>query len=297
MSEVQIYGDLNSHAIAIIMKELMQRALRAIVAQRNSFVAEAKVGKTGKMDDVLTSADLAAQEVIVRSLMECFPTFGIVAEEDGLRKPSTHPKFDIFFTIDPLDGTKAFVRKQAHGVGSMISLVVNGEVIAAYVADVNTWDLYGFRPDSTQVHRHRGLDHHELLTFDASVPMSEKYALLRDPLHEYSPLMQRFIGQSGIVKSHNNDGGSIGIGFARLWIGEVGIMVLKPGLQTPWDLAPILGISNRLGFRFYRVDPESGVLMEFRPLISDKILKTEEEIIVFHESQIGVVQPALRKSL
>ena len=58
-----------------------------------------------------------------------------------------------FFTVDPLDGTKAFVRRQSHGVGTMVALVEQGRVVSAYVGDINTQEIYGYRPGSRAVHR------------------------------------------------------------------------------------------------------------------------------------------------
>jgi len=35
---------------------------------------------------------------------------------------------------------------------------------------------------------------------------------------------------------------------ARLWKGEIGGYVIKAGIQQPWDLLPVWGISEKLGF-------------------------------------------------
>jgi len=60
--------------------------------------------------------------------------------------------------------------------------------------------------------------------------------------------------------------GSIGTGMARLWKGEVGAVALRHGHETPWDMCPIVGISQRLGFRFLRVT-ETGRLAPYEPQI------------------------------
>ena len=49
-----------------------------------------------------------------------------------------------YITVDPLDGTKAFIRRQSHGVGTMVAMVEEGQVVSAYVGDVNTQEIYGF---------------------------------------------------------------------------------------------------------------------------------------------------------
>jgi fructose-1,6-bisphosphatase/inositol monophosphatase family enzyme len=55
---------------------------------------------------------------------------------------------NLLLTVDSLDGTKAYVRKQFHGIGTMVSLVCDCNVIAAYVGDLMTQEIYGFRPAS-----------------------------------------------------------------------------------------------------------------------------------------------------
>src|SRR5690606_40965131 len=118
MSSLRL-GLLNGHIISIVMREAVRRAMQAI--DRHRFVAEAteKTAYDGISADIFTQADVEAQEIIVNMLRECFPKFGIIGEEAGLNdfKPNRP-----FFTVDPLDGTRAFLRNQSHGIGTMISL-------------------------------------------------------------------------------------------------------------------------------------------------------------------------------
>src|SRR5690348_9870335 len=123
------------------MKEAVRRAIVAIRAQRFTFETRIKESDTPHKDFV-TTADSSAQRVFVTLLRNWFPDFGIVAEEEGLRVPCTHPKHDLWFTVDPLDGTRAFMRRQSHGIGTMVALVCDGQVIAACVGDVMTSEVY-----------------------------------------------------------------------------------------------------------------------------------------------------------
>jgi len=206
-------AELNGHAVGIILKELVRRAMTVIRNERQVFEATAKQDRSGSMDDVFTSADTKAQEVYIKSLRECFPHYAIVAEEGNVASFLAGPvRPGTFFTVDPLDGTKAFVRRQSHGVGTMVALVEQGRVVSAYVGDINTQEIYGYRPGSRLVHRISEYETSEQLAH-AVKPISEQYALLRDPPHAYShasrALLQRF-------KSYEVEGGSIGIWLARL---------------------------------------------------------------------------------
>jgi hypothetical protein len=86
-----MHQELNGHAVGIILKELVRRAMTIIRNERQVFEATAKQGHTGNMDDVFTSADTKAQEVYIKSLRECFPDCAIVAEEGLVNQlPAPH---------------------------------------------------------------------------------------------------------------------------------------------------------------------------------------------------------------
>ena len=69
-------------------------------------------------------------------------------------------------------------------------------------------------------------------------------------------------------KSYEVEGGSIGIWLARLWKREVGAALLLPGVETPWDTAPIFGISKTLGYRFYR--PAAAGWAAYEPVAAER---------------------------
>jgi fructose-1,6-bisphosphatase/inositol monophosphatase family enzyme len=273
---------LNGHAVGIILKELVRRAMAIIRNERQVFEATAKQGHSGSMDDVFTSADIKAQEVYIKSLRECFPNYAIVAEEGGIPPlVARSVRSGAFFTVDPLDGTKAFVRRQSHGVGTMVALVEQGQVASAYVGDINTHEIYGYRPGSRSVHRISQYEISEQLTHVAR-PIAEQYALLRDPPDAYSHASRALLPG---FKSYEVEGGSIGIWLARLWKREVGAALLLPGVETPWDTAPIIGISKMLGYRFYR--PGAPKWTSYEPVVVDRTLRRDHDFLVIHERDIS----------
>lgn len=274
------YGSLNGHLVGIAMKEIVRRALVVIRNHRFTFDVEGKLGYGGAMDDMVTSADHAAQEVYLRSLRECFPGLGIVAEEESLSVPCTLDHRDIFFTVDPLDGTKAFVRRQSFGIGTMLSLVDDGRVVAGYVGDVMTQEIFGYRPGSSKVHRISEFDSAEPLEVDPTRTLASQHMLLRELPDHYSTLGQHLIDY---MDGADVSGGSIGTGTARLWKGEVGAMLLPPSWETPWDTAPVLGISERMGLGFYRLS-EHGLVRVQIPIGREK-MRRDDELLVVHESR------------
>jgi fructose-1,6-bisphosphatase/inositol monophosphatase family enzyme len=293
MPEQAHYGGANSHILGIVMKEAVRRAITIIRAERFVFEAEGKTGYSGNVDDMVTSADRKAQQVYVKMLKECFPLCGIIAEEKGLRVPCRIPGARLFFTVDPLDGTRAYIRKQSHGIGTMISLVSDGKVIAAYVGDVMSQEIYGFRPGSKKTHRISEFDHAELLAVDPTRELSDQYILLRKTPTSHSTVIQQLIhGESkeGIFRDLDVTGGSIGASMARLWKGEVGAAVINPGWETPWDICPVVGISLNLGFVFLRAT-DRGKLQSFVPELSMRVRKTFQDVLVVHRSRLRELAP------
>lgn len=282
------YGNVNPHIVGIVMKEAVRRAIMAIRRERFIFEAKAKIGHSGKLDDMVTTADRKAQAIYIRMLRECFPLFGIVAEEDALKIECKLPGgVPMSFTVDPLDGTKAFARKQSHGIGTMVSLVCGNEVIAAYVGDVMAQEIYGFRPESSKVHRISEFDHSEPLTIRRNFKLSKQYVLLRRDPHRHSFVIRELIAASedgGSFRGIEVTGGSIGTSMARLWKGEVGGAVLNAGNNTPWDMCPIVGISKKLGFVFLRA--EENRLVRFEPEICTEVRRIEHDVLVVHNSRL-----------
>lgn len=280
------FGEINGPIVGIVMKEAVRRAIVAI--RRNRFLFEVQE-KTGYSDphDLVTTVDRAAQEIYVRTIRKCFPFYGVVAEEGELIIECRMKGVNIYFTIDPLDGTKAFVRRQSHGIGTMISLVVNGEIIAAFVGDVMTQEIFGFRPESENVRRISEYDYAEKLVIDPERFLGSQYVLLRDHARSYSPLVRQMLmplEEGGLFKSLEVAGGSIGISAARLWKGEVGALVFSPGHDTPWDLYPVLGISRKLGFVFLRND--DGEWLRYGPPLSGTVERRSHEVLVIHKSRL-----------
>lgn len=283
MSDVVILGQLNGHSVGRILKEAVRRAATVIRAERTTFEAHTKLSYGGTMDDVFTSADKAAQEVYLRTFAECFPGCGVIGEEDSFSLPPTAP-LTAYFTVDPIDGTRAFIRRQSHGITTMVALVDGGQVISAYVGDISSDEVYGYRPGSDKVHRITRLDTFETLDPLAACRAStaDMTLLLRDPLDKYSApsaaLARRF-------KTYEVMGSSIGAWAARLWKGEISATLQPPSFETPWDSTPIIGIGRKLGFAWLR--PEGDSWVEYEPALPLKPTMRDHDVLVIHSSCVA----------
>lgn len=140
--------------------EAVHKASKLCIRVQSSLVSEETVRK--KDDSPVTVADFGAQAVICHELMKAFPDIPIVAEEDsselraeggkalaarvleyasevfpGMDEASLIAAIDSgdygggesgrFWTLDPIDGTKGFLRGEQYAVA--LALVEDGQVV------------------------------------------------------------------------------------------------------------------------------------------------------------------------
>jgi len=81
----------------------------------------------------VTEADHAAEALILKRLAERFPHIPVISEEDACREGTPETIASTFLLVDPLDGTKGFLRgTEAFTVN--IGLVQDGRAVAGAVA-------------------------------------------------------------------------------------------------------------------------------------------------------------------
>jgi len=88
---------------------------------------------TSKADtSPVTTADLASQAHIVAGLKKLLPTVPVIAEEGHLPSYDERKEWSLFWLVDPLDGTKEFVKRNGE-FSVNIALVENGFPILGVV--------------------------------------------------------------------------------------------------------------------------------------------------------------------
>lgn len=290
---------INPHLLGIFIKEVIERSSSYIRKNRYIFEAKEKINTDKKKKDFVTNIDTEAQEIVVKLIQECYPGFGIIAEESDsviLLECTLPPKYgQYYFTVDPLDGTSAFTRMQSDGIGSMLSLVrrlpneKEFSVIAVCIADVMTGELYYFRPESNNVHRLEPRSSVQRLSKKTGGDhklLKDQYCLLRNDPRFLPEVVQKMTFPSkGLFNNIEVNGGSIGTCVAKLWKRQVGAIILEPGYTTPWDWDPIYGISSKLGYKFFYVDENGYNPIDFGA-ITNKHLVNQYTIIIHAENEI-----------
>ncbi|MCF8239594.1 MAG: 3'(2'),5'-bisphosphate nucleotidase CysQ [Saprospiraceae bacterium] len=92
-------------------------------------------------DSPLTHADLRANEIIQKTLQEVFPNIPFLSEENKQVPYAQRKDFPLCWMVDPLDGTKEFVKKNGEFTVN-IALLSGGRPVLGVVAVPVSGALY-----------------------------------------------------------------------------------------------------------------------------------------------------------
>ena len=127
-------AEFQSHNFASLIPDLSKIVEQAGIAIMNHY-SEAKANVNYKSDNSpLTLADLQANQIITDSLSKLTPKIPIVTEEDTSNHSySIRQHYSLFWLVDPLDGTKEFLKKNGEFTVN-IALIQDEEPILGVVS-------------------------------------------------------------------------------------------------------------------------------------------------------------------
>jgi 3'(2'), 5'-bisphosphate nucleotidase len=111
-----------------ILNDIARRAGEKILTYYHSGIT------VDRKDDnsPLTKADMAAHREIVDGLKESFPDIPVISEESEVPEYDVRKSWARFFLVDPLDGTKEFIKRNGEFTVN-IALVENSVPVAGVV--------------------------------------------------------------------------------------------------------------------------------------------------------------------
>lgn len=125
-----------------VINNVKDIAVRAGAAIMEIYKDESKFNVEQKSDDSpLTAADQAANDVIVAGLEKLDVSFPIISEETKLVDYEVRKKYERFWLVDPLDGTKEFIKRNGEFTVN-IALIENQEPIFGVVYVPATGETY-----------------------------------------------------------------------------------------------------------------------------------------------------------
>jgi 3'(2'), 5'-bisphosphate nucleotidase len=122
-------ASIDSPSVGALLADIVEAASAEILALwRGEFVVDHKPDASP-----VTEADRRAEAVILERLARTFPDIPVISEEDAAEFGTPSSIGPRFFLVDPLDGTKAFVRGDSHFTVN-IGLVQDGVPVAGAVS-------------------------------------------------------------------------------------------------------------------------------------------------------------------
>jgi len=241
----------------INLKDIEQIALEAGKVIMNiynqDFVVEYKDDKSP-----LTQADLKANEIICNSLEKLYPSIQIMSEENKMIKYSERKNWDYYWCIDPIDGTKEFIKRNGEFTVNIALIYKNIPVLGVVYAPFLD-DMYSAKKDEGAFKNEQKLPLH------VNNNKSNKMFVVASKSH-LSKETQDFIDNLDTKEVEQVSKGSS----LKLCMVAEGIADIYPRLAPTmeWDTAAADAIVRESGKMTYQFDSEEPVVYNKENLLN-----------------------------
>ncbi|MCL4136488.1 UNVERIFIED_CONTAM: hypothetical protein GTU68_036029 [Idotea baltica] len=124
--------------IELIVKIAIEAGDAILEIYKQDFEVEYKADESP-----LTSADKASNEVIVEALKKAYPSIPILSEENKVLDYSERKNWEYCWVVDPLDGTKEFIKKNGEFTVNIALVHNNYPVLGVIHIPVQEKTFYG----------------------------------------------------------------------------------------------------------------------------------------------------------
>ncbi len=187
----------------------------------------------------VTQADREAEQAIVAIVRSAFPEIGVLGEEFGAHGPSERR-----WIIDPIDGTKNFVRRIPVWA-TLIGLEEEGEIVAGVIHNPVTGELYTARQGGGAYLNGNPIRVSDVGDLGAASLIHAGLGILRE-----GGYWDGFVRLVDATDRQRGFGDYLGYGLVAEGKAEI---YAEAGLK-PWDLAPCKIIVEEAGGRFTDFD-------------------------------------------
>ncbi|WP_417372240.1 3'(2'),5'-bisphosphate nucleotidase CysQ [Gelidibacter japonicus] len=187
---------------------------------------------TSKEDESpLTKADMAAHYYIVGKLEELDPNTPVISEESGVPDYEVRKNWNRFWIVDPLDGTKEFIKKNGEFTVN-IALIEDGEPVLGVVY-APAMDLVYYGTKNSGSFKQIGNDKAERI-YSIAADRSKPLKIIESRSHGSSELEEYLQKESIIVEGRVKSGSSL-----KICLVADGTADLYPRLAPTmeWDVA------------------------------------------------------------
>ncbi|MBH24933.1 MAG: 3'(2'),5'-bisphosphate nucleotidase CysQ [Myxococcales bacterium] len=251
-------SDAYTHELDVVRRAARDAAKAVMEVHDAVGRGDSELGVVQKADDrgPVTEADRRANRVVVAALREAFPEDAILSEEsaDDMGRLTA----DRYWCIDPLDGTKEFIRRNGE-FAVMVALVerASGRPVVGAVAEPATgrltWATLG---GGTWTEDAPGADPRRLRVTDHGTPDTIQIIVSRSHPDDELKSFMAHLGTERVTPC-----GSVGVKIGRIAQEKADLYVNFGGRTCFWDTcAPELLLSEA-GGRFTNID---GELLDYR---------------------------------
>jgi 3'(2'), 5'-bisphosphate nucleotidase len=176
-------------------------------------------------DSPLTAADLAAHQVISAGLAQLAPEIPVLSEEGGMPDFATRQSWKRYFLVDPLDGTKEFLKRNGEFTVN-IALIENHRPVCAVVhAPALEGQSWVARVGEGAWHIQNG-QRRSIHT----APLPQRWRILVSRSHR-SPEVEQFLAK---CPAHDPIAAGSSLKFCRIASGEADVYP-RLGPTSEWD--------------------------------------------------------------
>ena len=192
----------------------------------------------------VTQADREAEQAIVTALRRAYPEWGVLGEEFGAQGPN-----EVRWIIDPIDGTKNFVRRIPVWA-TLLALEERGEIVAGVIHNPVSGELYSARRGGGTRRNGERVHVSEISDFWSAT-------LLHGGLRLYRTVdvWDGFVRLVDATERQRGFGDYMGYTLVAEGKGELYVEVDV----KPWDLAPCKIVVEEAGGRFTDVTGRSTI--------------------------------------
>lgn len=204
------------------------------------YVDKIRILKHKDRQDIATNADLASEGVIIEAIEKQYPDHGVLSEERG----KIEKKSNYVWIIDPLDGTKEYVRGiPIYNVS--FSLQKDGQTLLSVVLRPSDRQLFSARKDGGAFLNGKKIE----VSRESNLADSFVYAYLPHPQKKaagFEKAWQKLIKLSRLIYRLRT---LADLNVSCCWVamggGEAFINLFNP--PEPWDIIPGLFIAQEAG--------------------------------------------------
>jgi len=206
----------------------------------------------------LTEADTKSNEIICNTLMELYPDIPILSEENKIIEFDTRKEWEYYWCIDPIDGTKEFIKKNGEFTVNIALIYKNSPLLGVVYAPALN-DIYYAKKNEG------AFKNGETLPLKVNDNTKEKLYVVASKSH-LSPETQTFIDSLDTNEIEQISKGSS----LKLCMVAEGIADIYPRLAPTmeWDTAAADAIVRESGKMTYQYENDEYLLYNKENLLN-----------------------------